>query len=148
MAQPNVLEEVRSVLDQLTEVQLTAAFCLERLRNLLLAGGLSSDQGVGESVQPLVNSAVFSVTWSGRICHLGPTKLYRLFVRLLRRPNQYVSHDQLLRDVWLGDARSPHTVRSAVRNLKSKLVLAGMTDLAQAIESRGRHCGLMLERCR
>jgi DNA-binding response OmpR family regulator len=135
---------VHSVLDQLTEVQISAAFSLERLRQLLSSGLTATT--IGLTSYPVAEPSTFSIVWSGRTCHLGPTKLYRLFACLVRRPDRYISHDQLLRDVWLGDSRSAQTVRSAMRNLKAKLVRAGMGDLARAIRSRGRHCGLMLDR--
>jgi len=75
---------------------------------------------------------------------LGYTVLFRLADRLSRRPNQYITPDQLLRDVWEGGLRSPETIRSAVRNLRERLSLAGMDDLAAAIRGHGGRYGLIL----
>jgi DNA-binding winged helix-turn-helix (wHTH) protein len=64
--------------------------------------------------------------------------------RLLRRPNQYVSYDYLLQDVWQNQKKSDHTVRSAIRELRTKLTRAGMPQLASALKGQGRHYGLIL----
>lgn len=84
-------------------------------------------------VSGLIDSATFSVRWNGRVCHLGYTVPYRLFVCLSRQPNEFVSHQQLLDDVW-GGPRSGSAVRSAVAELRSRLSGAGMKDLAAAID--------------
>jgi len=66
----------------------------------------------------------------------------------MRRPNRYITREQLLDEVW-GGCRSDAAVRSVVRDLRKRLKEAGMGDLAEAIDgsNRGRY-GLMLNRLR
>jgi DNA-binding response OmpR family regulator len=72
--------------------------------------------------------------------------LFRLFRRLARPANHYVSTERLLEDVW-GDERSEDTtVRSAVRNLRRKLERAGMARLAEGLQGRAGHYRLLLDR--
>ncbi len=87
------------------------------------------------------------VSWAGKTCYLGYTVLFRLADRLSRRPNQYITPDQLLRDVWEDGCKSPATIRSAVRNLRQSLIRAGMDDLAAAIQGTGGRYGLILDGC-
>jgi hypothetical protein len=81
----------------------------------------------------LVDPALLSVTFRGRSCFLGNSLPFRFFARLARRPNVYISHDELLSDVWLGP-RSGSAIRSVVKTLRTKLRRAGMGDLADAID--------------
>lgn len=99
----------------------------------------------GPSIADLVDDGRFAVCWNGRECFLGPTVLYRLFRRLALSKNRYVSHEQLLDDVWDGH-NSSDALRSGVCGLRRKLAADGMADLAQAIESRPGHYGLRLDR--
>lgn len=106
----------------------------EGILNLLvdITGGSSH----GRRVRPrsgMIDNATFTVQWNGKVCHLGYTVPYRLFVRLSEQPNEFVSHQQLLDDVW-GGPRSGSAVRSAVAELRSRLSRAGMEDLAAAID--------------
>jgi len=78
---------------------------------------------------------MLSVIFQGRSCFLGNTLPFRLLERLLRRPNQYVSHYQLQEGVWDGEP-SPESIRSVVKELRRKLRCAGMDDLAKAISGR------------
>ena len=87
--------------------------------------------------RPLANAATFSVAWQGRRCDLGPSILFKLIQRLLRRPDRFYPYDVLMDDVW--DRRcSNTTVRSAVKRLRRALCDAGMRDLADAIRGRER----------
>jgi DNA-binding response OmpR family regulator len=70
----------------------------------------------------------------------------KLFERLARRPNQYLSYERLLDEVWEG-TRSFSAIRSVVKTLRGRLVKAGMADLADAIDgSVYRHYGLKLDK--
>jgi DNA-binding response OmpR family regulator len=71
--------------------------------------------------------------------------LFRLAGRLARQPNQYISVDQLLSDVWDGGVKSPDTIRSTVRRLRKRFIAAGMDDLAAAIHGSGGRYGLILD---
>lgn len=81
------------------------------------------------------------VAFHGRTCVLGNTLPFKLLERLARRPNTYVTHDELLSDVWQG-IRSESAIRSAVKRLRQTLRLQGMAELAAAIDgtSAGRYC--------
>lgn len=84
---------------------------------------------------PFVDRTLLSVTYRGQSCFLGNTLALRLLERLLHRPNQYVSYEQLQDDVW-NAVRSPSAIRSVVKDLRSKLKLAGMRVLAEAIDGQ------------
>ncbi len=96
----------------------------------------------------LIDAETFSVHWRGKTCHLGYTVLFRLIDHLARHANRFVSHQQLLDDVW-GGPRSASAVRSAVTGLRTRLNEAGMEDLAVAIDGHNSgHYGLLLNRTR
>ncbi len=93
----------------------------------------SSPPNKSAANRPFVDRALLSVIHRGKSCFLGNTLPLRLIERLLRSPNQYVSHEQLQEEVW--DAvRSRSAVRSVVKVLRAKLREAGMTGLADAID--------------
>ena len=75
---------------------------------------------------------------------MGSTVGFKLFQRLSRRPGQYASYDALLQDIWHGH-RTDATVRSAVKDLKTKLTKYGMADLARAIRGKSRCYALILD---
>lgn len=75
-----------------------------------------------------------TVQFRGRICFLGGRLPFRLLARLARRPSTFVSHEDLLDDVWDGAVRSGEAVRSAVKALRQRLRQAGLGDLAAAID--------------
>lgn len=87
---------------------------------------------------PIADRTTFSAHWGGKTCRLGNTICFRLLERLARRPNQLVSYDVLLQEVWEG-RRSREAVRSAVKVLRQKLILAGLKHLAQAIDGSISH---------
>src|SRR6478672_4630380 len=90
--------------------------------------------------RPLLDESTLSVTWKGKPLHLGNTIAFRLLDRLARCPNQYVTHLDLLRDVWEDEYTATATIRSLVRQLRRKLRGAGWADLAAAIRGHsGRY---------
>ena len=95
--------------------------------------------------RPIVDSAAMTLTWRGRSCRLQNKILFNLIDRLVRRPGHLVHYDRLLRDAWEGQTRTDEAIRNAVYRLKLRLREAHMSDLAAAIQSSGRRCGLMLE---
>jgi DNA-binding response OmpR family regulator len=95
------------------------------------------------SCRPRVDAVAFSVEWRGQCCDLGPSILFRLIQRLLRRPDRYYPYDILMDDVWQRRC-SNTTVRSAVTRLRQALCDAGMSDLAGAIKGRGQCYGVFL----
>lgn len=91
-----------------------------------------------------LDRTTFSVHWEGRSCSLGHSTAFRLLERLARCPNEYVSVDRLLDELWSGP-RSYSTLRSTVCRLKSRLRRSGMGDLAQLIDGRVHgHYALLL----
>jgi DNA-binding response OmpR family regulator len=140
------LDEIRGTLRELAQAQTTAALCVSELEELVATDVAVEPSSAQPS--PRADESKFCVVLGRRTCHLGHTNSFRLFVRLLRRTNHYISYDHLLRDVWHSDVKSPETIRSAIRQLKTKLECANMRGLARAIKGQGRHYGLMLHRSR
>jgi DNA-binding response OmpR family regulator len=142
MTQQQQLDAIRSVLSKLAETQMTTAICLSQLQDLVAIDAATPDRGKKRMLR--VDDDTFRIVSGKRSCYLGRTKLLKLFNRLLRRANHFVSYSYLLRDVWDGDVRSPDTVRSAVRELKKKLIRARMRRVARCIRGQGQHYGLIL----
>ena len=93
---------------------------------------------------PAVDRATLSVIWQGRTCFLGNTLLFWLFNRLAQSRNRYVSHVDLLDDVW-GGQRQSATIRGVAKRLRDRLVESGMDDLADSINGTvSGYYGLML----
>ena len=153
------LEKVQRLVqpaNQLTETLMTAAICANEMRSIIVAelhahGIVRAGQDAvclvlpSTNHRPLVDHSTLSLSWAGKTCYLGHTVLFRLAERLSRRPNQYITPDQLLRDVWEGDCKSPDTIRSTVRNLRQRLTHAGMDGLAAAIQGTGGRYGSILD---
>lgn len=96
--------------------------------------------------QLVIDRSVLSVTFRGRSCFLGNSLPFKFLCRLAQRPNTFLSHDELLADVWQG-LRSSDAVRSVVKTLRSKLRTAGLGELADAIDGSVRgHYALRLDR--
>ena len=76
-----------------------------------------------------------TVLWKERACFLRNTMAFRLLERLARRPNEYVSTERLLDELWAA-TRTHSTVRSTVCGLKAKLRASGMRDLAERIDGK------------
>jgi DNA-binding response OmpR family regulator len=145
-----ILEQAKRLVnltERLSETLMAAAICADDIRAILRAGldgrgslrwGRLQDTKPRNPARrrPLVDSSTFSVFWAGKTCPLRRTILFRLAERLARQRNQYITADQLLRDVWEGGIKSPETIRSAVRHLRQRLTL--QRRLAPPI--RARYC--------
>ncbi len=130
---------------------MTAAICVEEIRtvvrseteNVIQSDRLRCGRELNRSSansRPLLSESTLSVSWHGRSLHLGHTLSFRLLDRLARRPNQYVTHLDLLRDVWDDEELATATIRSVVRHLRRRLREGGMTGLAKAIRGHnGRY---------
>lgn len=150
---PQTGRRVAILTSQLAETLMTAALCAEEIRAAVLAeldddGGstcLLDRHGLApaqpdDQQRPLLDESTMCVIWRGITLHLGHTLAFRLLRRLARRPNQYVTHLDLLQDVWDGEEREITTIRSTVRNLQGKLRAGGMGELAAAIRGHnGRY---------
>ena len=152
---PDKVRRLDALASQLAETLMTAAICAQEIRAVVQTE-LDDDEhsescrhaaGMAPSLashhqRPLLDESTLSVIWKGKILHLGQTLSFRLLARLARRPNQYVTHIELLRDVWDDEEllTATSTIRSLVRELRRKLQHGGMTDLAGAIRGReGRY---------
>ncbi len=93
----------------------------------------------------VIDPGLLTVHFRGRACFLGNTLPFHLLTRLARRPNTYVSYEDLLTEVWDGGLRSDTAVRSVVKTLRQKLRDAGLAELAAAIDGTSRgHYALRL----
>lgn len=139
-----MLDPKRDLQELLLELAETLRAVADKAESIAMVAGSPQSTDESSHLQLVVDREMLSIRWNDRTCHLGNTIPFRLMARLARRPNQYVSHDQLLYDIW-GGPRSRSAIRSAVNDLRSRLIAAGMRDLAQAIDgsSAGRY-GLIL----
>lgn len=145
---PATTRRIALLAEQLSEALMTASLCAEEIRTIVSSdfSGTSLAQ-VHHPVQsssngrnhPILNESTFSVKWNGNAVHLGNTVGFRLLARLARRPNHYVTHFDLLEDVWDGMDRMPATIASTVRHLRQKLRDGGMPELADAIRGDNGH---------
>ncbi len=138
---------------QLTESLMSAAICAKEIGEIAHAQAEDDDKGKpgandngrGRSgspneQRPLLDEATLTVTWRGRTLHLGYTQGFRLLTRLARRATQYVTHLDLLREIWDDDFADTTLLRAGMQRLKVKLRRGGMADLADAIVGhRGRY---------
>jgi DNA-binding response OmpR family regulator len=151
-------EEVRklNVLSrQLTENLMSAALCAREISAIAHGqedggsdGDLKRDRSgraldEQEKQRPFLEEATLSVTWRGKSLHLGHTQGFWLLSLLARRPNRYVTHLDLMREIWDDEFADTALLRSGVRRLRSKLRQGGMADLANAIT--GHHGRYMLD---
>jgi hypothetical protein len=151
-------EKVRklNVLSQkLTESLMSAALCAKEISEIAHAqaednndnphsnGNGHGRNGSKDKHRPLLDEATLSVIWKGRSVHLGHTQGFWLLTRLARRTNQYVTHLDLLREIWDDEFADTCVVRAGVQRLRDKLRRGGMSDLANAIT--GHHGRYMLD---
>jgi len=92
--------------------------------------------------RPLLDESTLSVIWNGNVLSLGHTHAFWLLARLARSANQYVTHVDLVQEVWDDEFTEETALRAGVRRLRKKLRDGGMSDLANAIV--GHHGRYML----
>ena len=142
MKQEDVVESLlEEVIDSLKPTLRNAEVALEIVRQRKAEPGDRS----GTLLSDLIDDGRFTVRWNGAECRLGWTKLFRLFRRLARPANHYVSVATLMEQVWEDDRTEETAVRSAVRNLRRKLEAAGLAELARAIRGERGYYGLILD---
>lgn len=154
---PEKQARIRQTLKSLAEAQAATITLMEEAL-ALMTEELSLDpitywksRGSPPLVAPPTKTALFdtemlTITYQGKSCFLGNTLPFRFFVRLARRPNTYVTYEDLLTDVWDG-VRTDEAIRSVVKTLRSKLRVARMGTLAAAIDgSVPGHYALKLTR--
>ena len=153
---PDKVRRLDALASQLSEALMTAAICAQEI-HALVRTQIDSETHIGlgciangsahfaqDKQRPLLDESTLSVIWNDKKLHLGHTLAYRLLARLARCPNQYVTHLDLIRDVWDDDDLATATIRSLVRELRRKLRSGGMTDLATAIRGHNGRYILML----
>lgn len=129
---------------QLTENIMGAALCAQEiaaiLRDRQSGNGRSNATENGHqrrdrslNGRPVLDEATLSVLWNGKILHLGHTQAFWLLTRLARSANQYVTHLDLLQEIWEDECTDTAALRAGVRRLRIKLRRGGMADLAEAI---------------
>ncbi len=151
---PDEARRQDALISQLVETLMTAAIVAQEIQSNVRArldddghadpghAAALTPSRAGLKQRPLLDESTLSVIWKSRTLHLGHTLSFALLARLARRPNQYVTHLDLLRDVWDDDdlLTATATIRSLVRDLRRKLRDGGMTDLAVAIRGHnGRY---------
>lgn len=135
---------------QLNEIIMAAALCATEIASIVNSmhdrGGAAGATPNGKyrdrrpTGRPLLDESTLSVMWNGKMLHLGHTQGFWLLARLARSANQYVTHLDLIANIWDNDLTDPTAVRSGVRRLRLKLRRGGMGDLANAIVGhRGRY---------
>src|SRR5437763_52363 len=114
MKKPELLDRALHLLSQVAEAHTTAAIAVAELRALLFEQSSKLNPNSHQSMhakercatRPIVDQSTFRVAWNGHSCRLGNRLSLKLLDRLCRRPDQYVSHEQLLNEVWRA-RRSP-----------------------------------------
>ena len=135
----------------LTESLMSAALCAKEISEIVHAQGddgharppSANGNGRHTAPRPLLDEATLSVIWRDKTLHLGHTQGFRLLERLARRANQYVTHLDLLREIWEDDFADTDLLRAGMQRLRVKLRAGGMADLADAIT--GHHGHYMLD---
>ncbi len=139
---------------QLTENLMGAALCAKEIATIVRemrdggapsAGSTNGQHRGGRDTpgRPLLDEATLSVVWNGKVLRLGHTQGFWLLTRLARSANRYVTHLDLIQDIWDDDLTDTTVLRAGVRRLRIKLRRGGMGDLADAIV--GHHGRYMLD---
>ena len=145
-------QQIREALANLITVHQCAVAEIERaMRGLNQVLEVEEVRGITASLRmsekrgrPSVDRETLSVSWKNHTCFLGSTLLFLFIERLARSPNCYVSHLDLLEEVWGGERKSS-TIRGIAKRLRDRLKEAGMGNLAKAIDgSEAGYYGLKL----
>jgi hypothetical protein len=91
------------------------------LENVLALEPVASP--AASAFRPVADRTTLSVLFQGKTCFLGNTLLFRFFEVISRRPNLYISHDQLLDEVW-GGIRSESTIRNVANDFVTSWCLS------------------------
>lgn len=147
---PDNARRLIALTSQLAETFMNAAICVQEIRAVVSAelddDAVPSSGNTGPELapivsrqkqRPLLDDSTLSVIWKGKRLHLGNTNHFQLLKRLARRPNQYVTHLDLLRDVWEDEDMATSTIRSVARHLRRRLRGGGLRELADAIRGHG-----------
>jgi len=150
---PHCAQRLAHLNNQLAEILMTAAILVEEVRTVVNAeldgsgtilrghpGAVSLPVRSSNDYRPILDQSTLCVAWKGKSLHLGHTRAFAFLERISRRPNQYVTHLDLLREVWDDEELAVATIRSVVRHLRRRLREGGMGELAAAIHGHnGRY---------
>ena len=145
---PVDLPKLAQLSKELSDALASAAYYAHEIQSLVqlhLQG--ENGEGVGKVTngnhrvleRPMMDQSTYCVTWRGKSLHLGHTRCFWLLARLVRRPNQYVPHLDLLNDVWDDEELTTATIRSTVCQLRRRLRKRRMHCLADAIRGHNGH---------
>lgn len=136
-------EQIRRTLKSLAEAQASTMQLMEQafalfsdelaLDPLAYWKSRKTPQSLTGTDGPVVDEELLEIRYRGRRCFLGNTLPFRFFARLHRRPNRYVTYEELLEAVWDG-VRSDSAIRTVAKRLRELLRQAGMRELADAID--------------
>jgi RNase H-fold protein (predicted Holliday junction resolvase) len=143
------IQRLAQLTSQLAETLMTAVICADEIRTTVHADAKHLHNGRDADTvhctrapsppRPLLDQSTFSVMWQGKSLRLGNTRLFWLLDRLAQHTNQYVTHLELIQEVWEDEELTTATIRSVVRHLRSRLRGGGMDDLAAAIHGHKGH---------
>ena len=150
---PQNVHKLHVLSRHLTESLMRAALCAKEIGEIAQAqsadghvctpdanGNGHGRNGSRSRPRPLLDESTLSVIWKERSLHLGHTRSFRLLARLARSPGQYVTHLDLLEEVWDDEDKATATIRSVVRHLRRQLCNGGMKELASGIRGHnGRY---------
>jgi hypothetical protein len=152
---PENVRKFKMLSRQLTESLMSVALCAKEISEIArdemdddtacgpgANGNGHRRNGVKTPQRPMLDETTLSVIWRGRSLHLGHTQGFWLLARLARCPNQYVTHLDLLQEIWDDEFADTSLLRAGVQRLRVKLRQGGMGDLADAIA--GHHGRYML----
>lgn len=136
---------------RLTEHLMSAALCANEISEIAQDAIEDGDRGVPgahanvrngthATPRPLLDEATLSVIWRDDTLHLGYNKEFRLLAYMARHVNHYVTHADLLAEIWDDDFADVSLLRASIQRLKNRLRRGGMADLADAvIGCKGRY---------
>jgi hypothetical protein len=137
-------QSLQSIAAHLRQLAVQAETLIQMLESETRGGDESRRKRGPTAAQRMLDPTTFTVHWGKKSCYLGNTLPYRVLNHLAQHMDHYVSHQDLLDDVW-GGHRSPSAVRNVVALLRARLIQAGLEDLALAIDgSNSGHYGLLL----
>lgn len=148
--------QIRDTLNQLLRIYTATSSALEESVTLLqrelatleasTSAYASANRDLNDLDQlPSIDRRSMKVIYRGSTCFLGDTLMLGVIEYLAQKVNEYVTYDELLSNVWHAQ-REASTVRSVVKEVKKRLILESMSELANAIDGRVfHHYGLIID---
>ena len=146
------IQQMAKLAKRLAEILTTAAICVEEIRieidaefDIIILASYPIRIQLHYRRRPPHQSTTHSrpiYTLRHMECEIAASRTHSGFwvlARLSRCPNQYVTHLDLLHDVWDDESLTTATIRSVVRHLRRRLRDGGMDELAAAIRGHNGH---------